>query len=249
MVNTHTPGPPDTPDKGNDRRILRVGHRGAAGHAPENTLAAIRKGIALGVDFVELDIQRSRDGRLVLLHDERVDRTTNGVGLVSGLTWEELQLLDAGDGERIPSLEAALAAASGRAGVMLEAKTPGTGPAIYRAVQAAAFSGPVVYASFLHAEILEIRGVDPLARTLALMGWAPAAGAALAREAKATLVGLAHDSATRELVAALHAAGLEVWLYTVNEPPLITRAISIGADGVISDYPERVSKSWPGFGG
>jgi len=249
LVNTHTPGPPDTPDKGNDRRILRVGHRGAAGHAPENTLAAIRKGIALGVDFVELDIQRSRDGRLVLLHDERVDRTTNGVGLVSGLTWEELQLLDAGDGERIPSLEAALAAASGRAGVMLEAKTPGTGPAIYRAVQAAAFSGPVVYASFLHAEILEIRGVDPLARTLALMGWAPAAGAALAREAKATLVGLAHDSATRELVAALHAAGLEVWLYTVNEPPLITRAISIGADGVISDYPERVSKSWPGFGG
>ena len=81
----------------------------------------------MGVDFVEFDIQRSRDGRLVLLHDERVDRTTNGTGRVSGLTWEELQLLDAGDGERIPSLEAALAAASGHAGVMLEAKTPGTG--------------------------------------------------------------------------------------------------------------------------
>ncbi len=130
FVNTHTPGPPVTSDKGNDRRILRIGHRGAAGHAPENTLAAIRKGIALGVDFVEFDVQRSRDGRLVLLHVERVDRTTNGTGRVSGLTWEELQLLDAGDGERIPSLEAALAAASGHAGVMLEAKTPGTGPAI-----------------------------------------------------------------------------------------------------------------------
>ncbi len=249
LVNTHAPGPPDAPDNGNDRRIVRIGHRGAAGHAPENTLAAIRKGIALGVDFVEVDVQRSRDGRLVLVHDERVDRTTNGAGRVSGLTWEELQLLDAGDGECIPSLEAALAAASGRAGVMLEVKAPGTGPAIYRAVQEAAFSGPVVYASFLHAEILEIRRIDPLARTLALMEWVPAAGAAMALEAKAALVGLAYDSATGEFVAALHDAGLEVWLYTVNEPTLITRAVSLGADGVISDHPERVPKSWPGAGG
>ncbi len=249
LVNTHTPRPPVTSDKGNDRRIVRIGHRGAAGHAPENTLAAIRKGIALGVDFVEFDVQRSRDGRLVLLHDERVDRTTNGTGRVSGLTWEELQLLDAGDGERIPSLEAALAAANGHAGVMLEAKTPWTAPAIYAAVQEAAFSGPVVYASFLHAEILEIRRIDPLARTLALMGFVPPSGAASARKAEATLVGLAHDSATGELVATLHGAGLEVWLYTVNEPTLISRAISIGANGVISDYPERVWKSRPGFSG
>jgi glycerophosphoryl diester phosphodiesterase len=248
LVNTHAPGPQVTSDKGNGRRILRIGHRGAAGHAPENTLAAIRKGIALGVDFVEFDIQRCRDGRLVLLHDERVDRTTNGTGRVSSLTWEELQLLDAGDGERIPSLEAALAAASGHAGVMLEAKTPGTGPAIYAAVQAAAFSGPVVYASFLHEEILEIRRIDPLARTLALMGFVPPAGAASARKAEATLVGLAHDSATGKLVATLHDAGLEVWLYTVNEPTLISRAISLGADGVISDYPERVLESKPGSG-
>jgi len=249
LVNTLAHGTQDTPDRENNRRIFRVGHRGAAGHAPENTLAAIRKGIALGVDFVEFDIQRSRDGRLVLLHDERVNRTTDGAGRVSSLTWEELQLLDAGDGERIPSLEAALEAASGRVGVMIEAKTPGTGPAIYRAVQAAAFSGPVVYASFLHEEILEIRRIDPLARTLALMGRVPPSDAAFAHEAKATLVGLAHDSATGELIDALHNAGLEVWLYTVNEPRHIIRTISIGADGVISNYPERVPKSWPGLGG
>jgi glycerophosphoryl diester phosphodiesterase len=249
LVSAHAHGmPEDTQDKGNTRRILRIGHRGAAGHAPENTLAAIRKGIALGVDYVEFDVQRSLDGSLVLLHDERVDRTTNGAGRVSSLSWRELQLLDAGDGERIPSLEAALTAASGRTGVMLEAKSPGTGPAIYRAVQAAAFSGPVVYASFLHEEILEIRRSDPLARTLALMGRVPPSDAAFAREAKATLVGLAHHSATGELIAALHDAGLEVWLYTVNQPTKITRAISIGADGVISNYPERVPKSWPGLG-
>ena len=81
------------------------------------------------------------------------------------------------------------------------------------------------------------------------MGFVPPSGAALARKAEATLVGLAHDSATGELVATLHDAGLEVWLYTVNEPTPISRAISIGANGVISDYPERVWKNWPGFGG
>ena len=66
------------------RRVLRIGHRGAAGHAPENTLASVEHAIALGVDLVELDVQRTKDGHLVIIHDKRVDRTTNGVGLVSG---------------------------------------------------------------------------------------------------------------------------------------------------------------------
>lgn len=222
-------------------RTVRIGHRGAAGHAAENTVAGIRAGIALGVDFVELDIQRSRDGRLVAMHDERVDRTTDGSGLVCDMTWDELQRLDAGNGERIPGVEAALAAADGHAGVMLEAKAAGTGVDLHRAVQASGFAGPVIYASFLHAEILAIRAIDPLARTLALMECGPLSGAGFARDAKATLVGLDADSATAESIAALHDDGLEVWLYTVNEPGLIRRAIDLGADGVISDYPERVA--------
>ena len=229
--------------EGKSRRILRIGHRGAAGHAPENTIAAIRKGISLDVDFVEVDVQRTRDGRLVLMHDELVNRTTSGSGLIGEMTWDELQLLDAGHGERIPSLEAALEAASGRAGVILEAKTPGIGPELYEAVQASAFSGPVIYASFLHAEILAIRRIDPQAKTMALMERVPPSGAAFTRETSATMVGLALDSATAEFASALHEARLELLLYTVNEPGMIARAIDFGADGVISDYPERVPKT------
>jgi glycerophosphoryl diester phosphodiesterase len=221
-------------------RILRIGHRGAAGHAPENTLGAIRAGISLGVDFIELDIQRTLDERLVVLHDQLVDRTTNGHGLVSSFTFAELQNLDAGNGEPIPSLEQALAAISGQAGAMLEAKSPGTGPAIYAAVQAAAFTGPVVYASFLHSEIRDIRRLDPQAQTLALIEGVPLSGAAFATEANATLVGLALDSATPEFVAILHRAGLEVWIYTVNDPALIAHTIALRADGIISDYPNRI---------
>src|SRR6266702_451478 len=132
----------------NYQRILRIGHRGAAGHAPENTIAAIRRGVSLGVDFVELDVQCTRDGRLVVMHDKLVDRTTDGTGLVSEMTWDELQLLDAGDGEGVPCVEGALAAANGHAGAILEAKTPGIGPGLHRVVRASAFSGPVIYASF-----------------------------------------------------------------------------------------------------
>src|SRR5438105_5343955 len=197
------------------RRIVRIGHRGAAGHAPENTIAAIRKGIALGADFVEIDVRRTRDGRLVLLHDALVDRTTHGCGPVSQMTWEELQRLDAG-GERVPSVEAALAAAAGQAGVMLEIKIPGIGPELCRVVQESGFPGPVIYASFLHAEILEIRQFDPRVKTMALIECVPVSGAAFVRDAGASMVGLVHDFATAEFIATLHQAALEVWFYTVK---------------------------------
>jgi glycerophosphoryl diester phosphodiesterase len=173
------------------------------------------------------------------MHDETADRTTGGVGLVSGMTWDEVRLLDAGGGEGVPWLEAALAEASGLAGVMLEVKAAGIGAEVCRAVRAAEFSGPVIYASFLHAEILAISEVDPLAGTMALVeGVAPDAG--FARDVKAQMVGLDHDFASADVIAALHEAGLEVWLFTVNEPEAIRRAVDLGADGVISDYPERV---------
>jgi glycerophosphoryl diester phosphodiesterase len=235
----------DPSSSGDHQRILRIGHRGAAGHAPENTIAAIREGVSLGVDLVELDVQRTRDGQLVVIHDQLVDRTTNGTGMVSEMTWDEMRLLDAGNGERIPTVEEALEAANGHAGVILELKTPGIGSGIHRAVRQSAFAGPVIYASFLHVEILEIRKIDPQARTMALMECVPVSGAALARAAKANCVGLSLDCATAEFIAALHQATLEVSLYTVNDPRLIDRAIDLGVDGIISDYPERVPKIRP----
>jgi glycerophosphoryl diester phosphodiesterase len=129
--------------------------------------------------------------------------------------------------------------------VILEVKTPGIGPAIHRVVRAPVFSGPVIYASFLHGELLEIRKIDPLARTMALMDCVPLSAAGLARDANVTSVGLSLDCASPEFIAALHDAGLEVLLYTVNDPRLIDYAIQLGADGVISDYPERIPKIWP----
>jgi len=86
-------------------RVTIVGHRGAAAYAPENTLASFEKARELGVDMVEFDVHLTADRRCVVIHDETVDRTTDGHGAVGEMTYEELRALDAGEGERIPSLE------------------------------------------------------------------------------------------------------------------------------------------------
>jgi glycerophosphoryl diester phosphodiesterase len=223
-----------------NRHILKIGHRGAAGHAPENTLASVERGIALGVDYVEVDIQRTLDGRLVLMHDKFVNRTTNGTGRLSELRWEEISGLDAGEGQRIPLLQEMLEVASGRVGLILESITPGIGLAVYRQVSDFSYRGPVIFSSFLHEEILVIRELDPRAMTMALMEAVPITRTAFAQEARATHAGIALDSMTGAFGEALHQAGLRVFLYTADTNEQIGLARALGADGIISNFPERI---------
>lgn len=223
------------------RRVLRIGHRGAAGHAPENTVAAIERGIALGVDFVEVDLRRTADGALVVLHDASVNRTTNGRGRIDRLSLCEAKKLDAGNGEGIPTLEEVLATVSGRCGLMLELKVEGTARQVVETVQSAGFSGPVIYASFLHDELTDVRAADPQASLLALFKRAPRASVARATKYETAYVGLQHDTATGRLIDSFHDAGLLVWVYTVDKIGDIRRVLSVGADGVISNMPERIT--------
>src|SRR5215207_11286279 len=102
-------------------RVWVVGHRGAMGHCPENTLASFARGLELGADWIEMDVHLSRDGAVVVIHDETLDRTTNGHGLVRDCNLAELTALDAGvwfspayAGERIPTLDELLAFARDR---------------------------------------------------------------------------------------------------------------------------------------
>jgi glycerophosphoryl diester phosphodiesterase len=112
-------------------RPLLIAHRGGPKYAPENTLAAFRNAIQAGVDMLECDVQRTRDGGLVVIHDETVDRTTNGKGRVEDLTLAEIQALDAGGGERVPTFQeyAALAGEFGVA-ILPELKSPRLYPGI-----------------------------------------------------------------------------------------------------------------------
>ncbi|MEQ1563346.1 MAG: glycerophosphodiester phosphodiesterase family protein [Nitrospiraceae bacterium] len=223
------------------QRVLRIGHRGAAGHAPENTLEAIHKGIALGVDFVEIDVRRTADGVLVALHDESVSRTTNGTGRVDRLSLHEVKKFDAGNGEQIPTLEEVLTATDGRVGLMLELKIEGIAQQTVEAVHRAEFKKAIIYASFLHDELTHIRAVDPEASLMMLFDHVPQSPVSRAIAYGSSHVGLRHDTATRHLVDAFHQVGLTVCVYTANCPGDIQRALSIGVDGVISNFPERIA--------
>ena len=222
------------------RRVLRIGHRGAAGHAPENTLAAIQKGIALGVDFVEIDVRRTADGVLVALHDETVNRTTNGKGRIDRLSLQDIRTFNAGNGEYIPTLEEVLKLAAGRAGLMLELKVKEVAQQTVEAVREAGFSDPIIYASFLHDELTHVRAVDPEASLMVLFGRLPHAPVARAIGYRPSHVGLRHDTATRHLVDAFHHADLLVFVYTADSSDDIQHALSVGVDGVISNFPERI---------
>ncbi len=220
--------------------ILRIGHRGACGHAPENTLASIEQAIVLRCALTEVDIQRTSDDELVLLHDERVDRTTNGRGRVADLTLPDIRTLDAGGGESPPTLDDVLKAASGRIGLILELKTGGSAYDVCAIVRGSGFTQPVIYASFLQEELQHVRRANPNAQTMILFTRLPASPWAAAAKLHATHVGLRLDTVSEPLVNALHNQGLIVFAYTANQSAQISKMKMLGVDGIISDFPDLI---------
>ena len=211
---------------------LRIGHRGAAGHAPENTLLSVETALTMGVDVVEIDVHRSLDGHLIVMHDERVDRTTNGLGYICDLTLTELRALQPG----VPTLAEVLAAVKGRAALMIELKVRGIADDVVTQARGAA----VYYASFRHSELLRIRELQRDARTIALIDAVPVSRAGFAVDARATHAGIAFDSLESHSVTELKDAGVEVFTYTVDDPKDIAHARSLGVDGLISNFPDRL---------
>lgn len=219
---------------------LCIGHRGAGGHASENTLAAIECSMTLHAHLVEVDVRATSDNQLVLLHDATLDRTTNGHGPIVSQRWSDLQEIRGHDGQLLPLLADALCTASGRIGMMIEIKTEGIAKQICRMVKEVQFNGTVIYASFFHDELLKVRREEPQAQTMALIEAVPVNQTAFAKDAHASHVGVAFETLTPSFLKALHDRSLRVFTYTVNEPADIQTARAMGVDGIISDYPERL---------
>ncbi|MCS6296329.1 MAG: glycerophosphoryl diester phosphodiesterase [Nitrospira sp.] len=221
--------------------ILRIGHRGAAGHAPENTLAAIWKARSFHADFVEIDLRETSDGHLVLLHDETIDRTTNKSGTLAELSLEQVQRLDAGNWQRIPTLEEALDISGKAMGVILELKVEGIGNEACAIVKRVGFSGPLIYASFLLAELHRVRQADPAAQIMVLQHrHLPLDPVAEVVALHASYVGLHYSTVTPALLQTYHDLGKHVFAYTVNDPKDLRRMRELGVDGIVSDFPDRI---------
>ena len=226
-------------------RLFCFGHRGARGHEPENTLRSVRRALALGANGIEVDVHLA-DGRLMVIHDETLNRTTNGTGRVAKKTFAELRALDAGKGERIPTLEEVFDTVSRRAVVNVELKGPGTAAPVARLIEEYVRTRGWQWADFLvssfdHAQIEAVKNLRPEIRTGALVEKTPRGLAAFAEKIGAWSLNPGQRCVTPELVADAHARGLKVFVYTVNRPQEIAALAALGVDGVFTDFPERVA--------
>ncbi len=236
-----------------DRPVV-VAHRGASAVAPENTLVAYREALARGAEVAETDVFLTADGRVVAIHDETLDRTTDGTGLVSAHRLAELEGLDAGSwfdpafaGEPVPTLDALLDLARDRLVLCIEIKAgEGIVSAIGELLDARDMRDQVVIFSFDPAAVAaaseglpEVPSLLLASRTGVVPHYEPAV-VDQARALGAEGLGFNHRHLTAEMVSRVHEAGLAVFVYTVNDAEVLRRVTSMGVDGVITDRPDEV---------
>lgn len=217
--------------------FLCIGHRGASGHAPENTLKAFELAINMGCSWIELDVY-CVDGALVVIHDDDVDRTTNGNGAVMSLGFEALRQLDAGEGERIPTLQEVLSLCDRRINVNVELKGPDTALPVSDLLNAALKDGwhrdQFLLSSFNHRELAR---ADPNFDRGALFH-KTADYATRAQSLGAKTINLAQKLVSEAVVNEAHEQGLKVFVYTTNTREEMQVLKDMGVDGVFTNYPD-----------
>jgi glycerophosphoryl diester phosphodiesterase len=223
--------------------MRRYGHRGACGHAPENTRASFVKALELAVDGVEFDIQLSSDNEPMVIHDNTLERTTNGRGKVGDFSYWELQQFDAGNGNRIPHLRDVFLLIDKRCDLLIELKCDAVA-AVDKVIREQVATGwnykNIWVLGFNHTLLAKMHALNPQVHICASFEEYPV-DLARAREATgATAIAPHHHVIDASLMNAAAAHGLKIFTWTVNKPSDITQAKSLGVDGIISDLPERV---------
>lgn len=222
-----------------------IAHRGGPAHAPENTLAAFRYAIEIGVDWIEMDVQMTKDGALVVMHDETVDRTTDGIGRVRDLTLEQIRALDAGDGEQVPTFEEVIALAKeAGVGIMPEGKSahlyPGIEAKMVQTIVEADYVEKTVIQSFEPRALNTIRTLNPDIEVcplyglwdLSLSGPQPGEGNTLCPMAEMVVL-------YPWMIKQAHAEGRKafVWFGIIEHPIVMRFILALGADGLMVDDP------------
>ncbi|RLE93890.1 MAG: hypothetical protein DRN04_05350 [Thermoprotei archaeon] len=212
-----------------------VGHRGAAGYEPENTLKAIRKGIECRVDWIEIDVRATKDGVLVLMHDDTVDRTTNGKGLLREMLFSEVRKLDAGKGEKVPTLKEALELCENKVGVLVEVKEPDITEKVIGEVES--FKGPKIMIISFYPEV--VKKVKELSSIKAGLIYAknPIENLNRAVSLRADAVHVHYSLVDRDYVKLVREKKLTLCAWTVNTEREAIRLINLDVDMITTDYP------------
>ena len=218
--------------------MLFVGHRGAAAYEPENTIRSFRAAVDLGANAVELDIRATKNGKIVVIHDSKVNRTTDGKGKVCKLTLSEIRNLDAGMDETIPTLQEAVAWAKGRTTLLVEFKEPGLEA---KAVKIFKGNRDILAISFFPTVLEELKRLDSRIETGLLFDSKPGHLDEFLSACKQLRISWILGKAkfiNRKLVAAAHEKGLRVLAWTIDKRKTMIKKIAMGLDGITSNKPD-----------
>jgi glycerophosphoryl diester phosphodiesterase len=224
--------------------LIKIGHRGACGYEPENTLRSFARAIELNVDMIEFDVMQCASGEIVVIHDETVDRTTNGHGKVCDLTLDDLKKLDAGDGEKIPTLEEVLDLVNKRCKVNIELKGLGVAQKVNLIIEDYITKHGWTYDNFLVSsfefnEIKDFKQYNTQVQT-ELLFYEFTDYIKLAKEFDCNFIGLDKNLVNKEIVDDAHKNKIKILVYTVNEFADIQYLKKLGVDGIFSNYPDRL---------
>lgn len=224
-----------------------IGHRGASGYEPENTLASFEKAIALGVDMIEFDVHQCGSGEIVVIHDETVDRTTNGTGLVSSLTLQELKELDAGKGQAIPTLQEVLDLVDHRVKVDIEIKGPETiGPVIEVINQYITHSqwkyDDFLISSFDHYQLIQAKQLCPKVKTGVIIYCMPVHFGTYLEKINADVAVIYVYRMEEHFLINLQKTNKPIYVFTVNNQYQMSQLINKHISGIITDYPDKLEE-------
>ncbi len=227
-----------------EKKIFVQAHRGASGYAPENTMASFKMALVMNADYLELDVHLTKDGHLVILHDETVDRTTDGKGAVKNMTLAEIKKLDAGakfdkkfKGEKIPTLEELLKTFAGKIKFNIEIKGEGCEESVVKLIQKYKIEKDVMVSSFHHEYLQKVKELEPSIVTAGLVMMGPKIKH-LKNTIKADYLNIHESFLTKAIYDKAREIGLGVIVWTVNEKENMKRFTQLGVDGIITNYPD-----------
>ena len=217
--------------------MLRVGHRGAKAYAPENTLASFKKALEIGVDAIELDVRKTKDNQIVVIHDADVKRTMNGEGLVSELTLAQIKGFSDDGREKIPTLAEALDFLDKKVKVLVELKEAGIEEQVLSIVHDRGLEKNVVIISFLEEALKKVRKLNKSIETgLIYAKHINPVKAAL--ELKANYLVALYRFTHTATVQKAHENGLKIIVWTINTSQEAQEYAKKGIDGIASDKPD-----------
>ena len=227
------------------QEIQLFGHRGAKGHAPENTVISVKKALAFDVDGVEIDVFRCQSGEIVVFHDKSLDKLTNGSGKIEEKTLKQLSTLKVLGSEPIPTLDKIIAVINGSAQLNIELKGKNTAEGVFNIMKKAIKSGrwkadQLFVSSFVWDELRDFKKLTTEFGIAVLTDKNPLDAIPVARELNAFAINPKHSHLTQEIINDIQSEGFEIHTWTVNKKKRIEELISWKVDGIITDFPDMV---------